>query len=80
MPDTREGSAALWFERAARCHVERHQGCPWCGASHCVFRSPRQDRVEYACYCCDFFACHNHLTGRYYATPGRAPAAEPSVA
>ena len=66
-------NAAQWFEHAARCYVERHQGCPWCGASHSVFRSVRPDRLEFACFVCDFFACYNHLTDRYFSAPGQVP-------
>jgi hypothetical protein len=70
-----EWSAARWYERAARCYVEKHQGCAWCGRSYCVFRSHRLDRVEFSCFFCDFFACHNHLTDRYYSSPGQTPPA-----
>jgi hypothetical protein len=81
MSGNEEGSAARWYEHAARCYVEKHQGCTWCGHSYCVFRSRRLDRVEFSCFVCDFFACHNHQTGRYYSSPGQAPAAaEPEAA
>ena len=71
-------SAAQWFELAARCYVEAHQGCAWCGASHCVFRAARPERLEFACFLCDFFVCHNHHTDRYFSAPGQAPAAAAS--
>ena len=69
-------SAAQWFDRAAHCYIEKHQGCAWCGCSYCVFRSPRHDRVEYECIVCEFFACYNHETERYYVGPGQASLAE----
>jgi hypothetical protein len=70
-----ESTPAQWYERAVRCHVEEHQGCPWCGGRHCVFRSPRGERVEYTCTECDFFACHNHQTNCFYAAQGRVATA-----
>jgi len=75
MSGNEEGSATRWYERAARAYVEKHQGCAWCGRSHCVFRSRRLDRVEFSCFACDFFACHNHHTDRYYYSPGQTPPA-----
>jgi hypothetical protein len=65
-----EQSAASWFERAARSYVEHHQGCPWCGGRHCVFRSLRPEREQYSCYQCDFFTCHVHHEDLYLVTPG----------
>jgi len=65
-----ELSAASWFTKAARSYVERHQGCPWCGAAHCVFRNRRPEREQYSCYQCDFFTCHVHHSNIYLVTPG----------
>ncbi len=75
MSGNEEWSAARWYERAAHRYVEKHQGCAWCGGSHCVFCSHRPDRVEYSCSVCDFFACYNHQTNRYYSSPGQTPPA-----
>ncbi len=76
---SREGrSAAQWFEQATRCYVEGHQRCAWCGASHSVFRSARPDRLEFACSACDFFVCYNHVSDRYFSSPGQAPASAAS--
>jgi hypothetical protein len=71
MATTQASGAVQWFEKAARSHVEQHQGCPWCGGRHCVFKSSRGDRVEYSCSSCDFYACHNFQTNRYYSSPGQ---------
>jgi hypothetical protein len=62
---------AQWFEQAARCYVEGHQACPWCGGSHRVFRAERADRVHYHCNCCDFYVCYEPRTGRYHLVPGQ---------
>lgn len=70
MESATEPAAATWFELAAQFYVDKHQGCPWCGGSHCVFRSPRPDRIEYACSACDFFVCHHHKSGRYFSSAG----------
>ena len=76
MAGNEDWNAALSFERATRCYVEKHQGCAWCGCSHCVFRSRRLNRVEFSCFVCDFFACHNYQTDCYYSCPGQTPPAE----
>jgi hypothetical protein len=64
-------SAAQWFEHAARCYIDKHQACPWCGGVHCVFRSRRPDRLEFWCSACDFFVCYSHLADRYFTAPGQ---------
>src|SRR6266568_2548156 len=74
-----EKTAAEWFAEAMRWYVQGHQGCAYCRASHCVFRSVYGARVEYYCTACDFSACQDEATGRAFATPGeqgdRPPAA-----
>ena len=57
-----------WYVEAERCHVEEHQGCPCCGARHCVFCSQWGDRVEYHCTACDFSASRDPRTGRHFTT------------
>jgi hypothetical protein len=80
MRATPEQSAAAWFEKAVRCYVDAHQGCPWCGGRHCVFRSQRPDREQYACSECDFFACHTLSDNGYFVAAGRTgTAGHPSV-
>lgn len=59
-----------WFTAAEQCYVEQHQGCPWCGGSHRVFRVERGLRREYYCNGCDFRAGHDAATGRFFADPG----------
>lgn len=71
MSSQRDWTPAQWFEEAARCYLESHQGCPWCGGSYRVFRSERRGREDYYCNCCDFYVCHEHEADRYYAVPGR---------
>jgi hypothetical protein len=59
-----------WFHDAERCFVQRHQGCPCCGSSHCVFRSDWGEREEFYCSVCDFSACHDRRSGAYFAAAG----------
>jgi hypothetical protein len=55
-----------WFEAASHDYVEGHQRCAACGERHCVFRTESDALVEFYCYSCDFSACHDRRTGRYY--------------
>lgn len=72
MHATIEQSAANWYTKAQQSYVESHQGCPWCGSAHAVFRSRRPERVQYSCYRCDFFTCHVVQADVYLVTPGCA--------
>jgi hypothetical protein len=65
-----EQSPRQWFEDAERWYRDEHQGCPCCRARHCVFRSEWGGRVEYYCTSCDFSACHDRPTGRWFAVAG----------
>ena len=67
---TAERSAAEWFHEAARCYIEQHQGCAWCGSAHEVYRRREGDRLTYSCHRCDFRAGHDETTGRYFVIPG----------
>jgi hypothetical protein len=69
-------SPSEWFHEAARCYIEHHQGCAWCGGSHRVFKRRRENVTEYSCRDCDFRACHDDATGRYRTEPGEANADE----
>jgi hypothetical protein len=71
MWDDADQIAAAWFEKASRAYVEQHQGCPWCGNHHCVFRTCRPEREQYSCSECDFFSCHTFQKG-YFFTPGQS--------
>jgi hypothetical protein len=59
-----------WFHEADRSYVEKHQGCPWCGGANRVYRSDRNQLLEYHCGGCDFFACHDRESGQYFMGPG----------
>jgi hypothetical protein len=65
-----ERSGRDWYEDAARCYVERHQGCAWCGGSYRVFLQKRDRRVEYYCSGCDFRTGHDETSNQYYSIPG----------
>lgn len=64
-----------WFEEAARCYVEHHQGCCWCGGANRVYRAERGGRLEYECGDCEFYACREHDNGLYFMAPGHGRAA-----
>jgi hypothetical protein len=59
-----------WYDAAVRCYLEGHQACPRCGRRHCVFRASWGARTEYYCSACDFSACHDGQTNRYFASAG----------
>ena len=62
-----------WFQEADRSYVEKHQGCPWCGGPNRVYRSQRNQIMEYHCGGCDFYACHDLESGQYFMGPGHDP-------
>lgn len=59
-----------WFREASQTYIERHQGCPWCGDSHCMTKRTRGSSVEYICMNCDFLARHDTNTDDYLSVPG----------
>jgi hypothetical protein len=63
-------SAHEWFAEAAKCYIEKHQGCPWCSGSHRVFHTDRGPKREYACSACDFRAGYDAASNRYFSHPG----------
>jgi hypothetical protein len=65
-----ERTSSEWFAEAARCYVESHQGCAWCGGSYRVYQLRRDGRVDYYCNGCDFRASHDEETDEYIAVPG----------
>ena len=60
-----------WFEVASHWYVERHQGCPWCGQANQVYKSQREKNEEYRCGSCDFLACCDHVTGKFFMGDGK---------
>ena len=70
MGSHRQRTPAEWFHAAARCYVEKHQGCAACGRQHCVFQSRWNHRAEYFCSACDFSVCHDRDRGQYFASEG----------
>jgi hypothetical protein len=67
-----ERTAREWFEEAARCYLECHQGCAWCGGAHRVFKLCRGEVVEFYCNVCDFRVGYDPQTGSHFSVPGRA--------
>ena len=65
-----------WFDEAAKCYVEGHQGCAWCGGSYRVYQIQKPGLTTYYCHCCDFRAEHDKGKGDYSHVPGeRTPPA-----
>jgi len=73
-----ERTPTEWFQEAARYHAQAFQGCPWCETFNCVYCSEREDRIEYQCGNCSFFACYEPTTGRYFMTPGHPRKGQPA--
>jgi hypothetical protein len=69
-------TAEEWFRDAARCHVEQHQGCAWCGAAHSVHRRQEGTRLSYFCHRCDFRAGFDEQRGEYFVIPGDSRAGQ----
>jgi hypothetical protein len=67
-----ERTPGEWFKEAARCYLERHQGCAWCGGSYRVFQRRLGQRVEYHCSGCDFHCGHDEVTNQFLVVPGEA--------
>jgi len=65
-----ERTAKDWFDEAARCYVEKHQGCAWCSGSHRVFRLQDEVEITYYCNCCDFRVALDVEAGQYNFIPG----------
>lgn len=65
-----ERTSCDWFEEAARCYVERHQGCAWCGGSYRVYQVRKEKQTAYYCHGCDFRAEHDEQNGSYRHFPG----------
>jgi hypothetical protein len=65
-------ASSEWFEEAARCYVEQHQGCAWCGGSHRVFKVHKGSKIEYYCNGCDFLAGYDPEAGTHFCVPGEA--------
>lgn len=59
-----------WFEDAMRHYAEHHQGCCWCGGANRVYRSERGGRLEFECGDCEFYACREADSVRYFMAPG----------
>jgi hypothetical protein len=66
-------TAREWFDHAAHCYVEEHQGCAWCGSPHSVFRREERRRLMYTCSRCDFRVGYDETSQRHFFTPGEAP-------
>jgi hypothetical protein len=70
-------TAAQWFQEAARCYIEEHQACAWCGGPYRVFRRTEGDHLTYSCHRCDFRAGFEEQHGKYFFIPGEKRAGEP---
>ena len=59
-----------WFQEAARCYLEEHQGCAFCGGPHRVYQLVEDQQVIYYCYCCDFRAGYDKKVEKFFSFPG----------
>lgn len=73
---TAERTPRDWFEEAARCYLEKHQGCAWCGDSHQVFQYLHGKQVVYYCNACDFRISYDPEKDAYAGIPGEKPGKE----
>jgi hypothetical protein len=67
-------TAQEWFHEAARCYLDKHQGCAWCGGPHRVYQLVQELQIVYYCYGCDFRAGHDKTTGQFFSFPGEKAA------
>jgi hypothetical protein len=65
-----ERPSSEWFQEAARCYIEGHQACAWCGGTHRVFKLRNGSRTEYYCNDCEFLAAHDPDKEAYFFVPG----------
>lgn len=63
-------TAEDWFQEAARCYLEQHQGCAWCGGSYRVFRRTEGKHLTYSCHRCDCRVGFEEQNGRFFFIPG----------
>jgi hypothetical protein len=63
-------TAREWFEEAARCYIESHQGCAWCQGINQVYRSERDGLLEYHCGSCEFYTSYHRPRNSHYMSPG----------
>ncbi len=63
-------ASSEWYHEAARCYLEGHQACAWCGGAHRVFKLQSGSRIEYYCNGCEFLAAHDPENGTYSIVPG----------
>jgi hypothetical protein len=65
-----ERTSRDWYQEAARCYLEGHQACAWCGGAHQVYKVESGRAVEYYCSRCDFHAGHDPRLDHYDFVPG----------
>lgn len=73
-----ENGSRHWFDAAARSYEENHQGCPWCGGSHRVYRFQRGTKQIFSCQTCDFQVVHDEALGVFRHIEGE-PVSNPPV-
>lgn len=63
-------TAEDWFNEAELAYAEKHQGCPWCESSHCVFQRQEGERSIFHCQTCDFHVSHDRPAKTFSMVPG----------
>jgi hypothetical protein len=67
---TQDRTSEDWFQEAARCYLENHQGCAWCGGAHRVYQVFEREQLVYYCSGCDFRAGYDNKTESFFSFAG----------
>jgi hypothetical protein len=65
-----EKTANEWFFTAEHSYASHHQGCGWCGDTHCVRRERHGAKHVYACQRCDFQVSYDAERDSFHVIPG----------
>ena len=63
-------TAADWYQAQERAYAEQHQGCAYCGGTHCVRRVQGSVKKIYNCQRCDFQVSFEIPTRHYHMVRG----------
>ncbi len=63
-------AASEWFLGAENAYANHHQGCAWCGETHCVRREKEGAKHVYCCQRCDFQVSYDAERDHFHFIPG----------
>jgi hypothetical protein len=63
-------SAADWYDEAECAYCELHQGCAWCGNTHCVRNEAHGNKRTFSCQRCDFQVSFDIGKNSHHVVPG----------